>query len=156
MCIVEMESGRSPLARCPFGVGQGLRFLSESRHTGQRFVDGFGGGECLLDFGLQNNHVASLRELLAILAPHANPKLLALQFRNVLVILACRWFLHNSRCCGHPGMAFVRMKAAFICELAEMHHPPRHPPRQHGQHGQQHDEQRQQPVSLFLLREHFL
>ena len=93
-CIVEMGSGRSPLARCPFGVGQGLRFLSESQHTGQRFVDGFGGGECLLDFGLQNNHVASLRELLVILTPHANPKLLALQFWNVLVIFACRWFFH--------------------------------------------------------------
>lgn len=87
-------SASSPFARCPLGVSQGLRFLRESQHAGQRFVDGFGGGECLLDFGLQNNDIASLHELLVILAPHANPKLLAFQFWNILIILACRCFFH--------------------------------------------------------------
>lgn len=66
-----------------------LRFVSESQHAGQSFVDGFRSRKRLLNFVLHHHDTTSLHEMLKVLAANTLAQLVALQFRNIQISHFC-------------------------------------------------------------------
>ena len=71
-----------------------MRFLGDSEQAGERMINRSRIRESLLYFGFEHDHIARLGEMLKMFASDTAAQLLALQFRDVLVIPCRKCFFH--------------------------------------------------------------